>query len=713
MATTDKRNRVALENDGSRVDARAKVTGTAKYTHDVSLPNMMWARLIRSPFAEATLTSCDLAAARKIKGVLDVQFYKGAEKDEVTETPAEVRKGEYQGVPVGHICAENIHLIDDAMSALKLKWEHGEPKTNLRRLAGPTVPEPTKEDLKTQWAKLQSEVFPKAAHVVEQTYETQVQHHAALEVHGGIVNHKGTTAEVFASTQGTFSYRDGLERSIGLDKKDIEVHCEFVGGGFGGKLGGPGVEGMLAGKMSKQFNRPCKVMNTRKHENTDTGMRPASRQYYKLAMDDKGKILGGRFHSWGGVGVRRGGGGVSAVGYDLGTVVRTHEDIPMSATPPRPQRAPGWPQGNFAMEVFLDECAAAAGMDPIEFRKLNDSNKVRQRQYDIAKAEIEWSKRKADGQWPGPIKRGFGIASAEWHNEGSYPSATEVRIYRDGKVEAISGAQDIGTGTKTFFVDLIASRLGLSREYITARLGSSKYPQAPASGGSWLSRSLSLSAMNAGDQAKARLLELVAKQAGAPADSLAIKGREIVKAADGSKVMSWEEACKLIAEEHLSVVASKDEKYFGTGDSEGVCAVQADVDTETGVIKLVKVVTIQACGVPVNRKTVESQIIGGTIQGISFAMFEERILNAVNGAHVNPNMESYKIAGPADMPEIVPIIDVPEGVTGIRAAGEPPIVGVPGAIANAVANAIGARMRSLPLTPSKVLAALSSKGGTA
>jgi len=155
------------------------------------------------------------------------------------------------------------------------------------------------------------------------------------------------------------------------------------------------------------------------------------------------------------------------------------------------------------------------------------------------------------------------------------------------------------------------------------------------------------------------------------------------------------------------------EKYRGKGDSDGVALAEVAVDTETGVVRVLKVVIVQQCGIVVNRKTAESQIAGSAIQGVGFALFEERIMNAVNGAHVNPNMEWYKLPGPVDIPEIVPILDVPEDATGVRSLGEPTLVGVPAAIANAVANATGARVRSLPLTPAKVMAAMSEKGAKA
>ncbi len=697
MATTDTRNRVAWENDGSRVDGKAKVTGAAKYTYDVNLPNMIHARFLRAPYAESKLVKADIEAAKAIKGVLDVVI------------DAEGR-GLYAGQSVGHVCAEDVRIISDAIAALKLEWSHGTPKTNLRREAG-TLPELAAGDQQTL-----DGLYTSAKHVVEATYETSIQHHAPLETHCSVVELlPDGKARVYGSTQGVFAYRDGLDKDLEIPKENIEVIADYVGGGFGSKLS-LGIEGKLAAQMAKKFKRPCKVVNTRKDESRDTGMRPSALQYYKVGINEGGTILGGRFFSWGGAGVTGGGGGVKVPTYNMGTLLdprKGQTDVALSQCPSKPQRAPGYPQGTFALESLLDELAAKAGMDPIAFRKLNDPRTSRHKQYDIAAKEIGWERRKPDGSGTGRVKRGFGCGAAEWENKFFFNAGSETRIYRDGHVETRSGTQDIGTGNRTMLVDIAAHAMGLDRKFINGLCGSTSFPVGPFSGGSISARSVAPAVIQSAEQAKAEILALAAKELGVGAETLAIKGSEITNA-DGSKKLAWLDACKLIGTDYISAVVSKpDPKYRGEGESDGVCLAEVEVDVETGVVKLIKIVTVQQCGVPVNRKIAESQVVGGTIQGISFAMFEDRVMCEVNGAHVNPNLEWYKIAGPVDMPEIVPILDVPDGFTGVRSLGEPPIIGVPGAIANAVTNAIGARVRTLPITPARVLAALKEKGGVA
>jgi xanthine dehydrogenase YagR molybdenum-binding subunit len=199
---------------------------------------------------------------------------------------------------------------------------------------------------------------------------------------------------------------------------------------------------------------------------------------------------------------------------------------------------------------------------------------------------------------------------------------------------------------------------------------------------------------------------LVAKEWGVDAAAVALE--DGVFKTDG-KSMEWAKACRLMMNDHLSFTANEDGDYWKTPTgSEAVQFADVSVDTETGIIRVNKIVALQNVGLPVNRLTVENQICGAVIQGLSFCLFEDRILNRQTGAMVNPNMDMYKIAGPLDVPEIVPVIWREEREVGVNSLGEPPVVPTPGAIATAVANAIGAQVRSMPLTPDKVLAAVAA-----
>jgi xanthine dehydrogenase YagR molybdenum-binding subunit len=690
MSAWAKDNRVALENDKPRVDIIEKVTGRARYTTDYYPPNLIHAAYIRCPYGKASVQSADVDAAKKVKGVLDC---------EITN-----KQGNYHGDRLGHICAESQAALEEGLRALKMKFDiqpaKTQPETERRPLEQIEVKDPKA-----------AEIFKSADVTHEATYSTQVQTHSCPEPHSAVVDFKGDKAVAYGSTQGTFQMRDEIARALEMRQEQVEFHCEHVGGGFGSKLGGY-AEGALAAKMSKKFNRPCRVVYDRKEEHLDTGNRPGSIQYMKIALGKDGSIKGGRIHVWGVVGPKPGGGGAqNPKCYNFGTVDRTAEDVALNAGFPRPMRAPGWPQGMFAVAMCMDEMAAKLGIDPLEFRLKNEESDIRREMMKVGAERIGWKQRKPNGQWPGVVKRGFGIGAGEWGG-GPGKATIEVALYRDGNVEVRSGSQDIGTGFRTVMTDCVASQLGVPRERVQAKVGVSIYPPGPSSGGSVTTRFTAHKAFGAAEKTRQALIQLVAKEWNVSPESVSFKNDTFQS---GAKSMPWAKACKLMTEDHMTFTENQDGAFWK--EPTGSCAVQfvdLSVDTETGIIRLNKIIAIQDCGQPVNRMTAENQICGGVIQGISFALFEDRILNRKQGSMVNANLEMYKIAGPRDVPEIVPILWKSREDVSPSSLGEPPTIPTSGAIGCAVANAIGAPVRSIPITPAKVLAALgTAKGGKA
>ncbi len=715
MRTHRPDNRVALENDAPRVDIVEKVNGAAKYTTDYYLPKMLWAAYIISDFANSRLRKSNVAAARAIKGVLEVQIDKEA--------------GEYHGDRLGHVCAESRLSLGQALAALDLDFEARWPRTRIEDERTPLEKlTPAENDAEAQKLLDESEL------VAEAEFQTQVQTHTALEPHGCVVDYRGDSAVAYGSTQSNISFRDGLAQELGLRPDQVEFHCEYVGGGFGAKFGHDS-EGRLAAQMSKKFNRPCRVIRTRKEEHLDTGNRPGSMQHMRIGLGRDGKIRGGKIATWGSVGPT-GGGQASAGGgggggvrnpsrYEFGTIVKVHEDVSLNGGSPRAMRAPGHPQAMFAIELMMDHMAEQIGMDPLEFRLLNETSDVRRQMLKAGAELIGWSRRKANGAAPppltppqsgegigeGPIKTGLGIGVGDWGN-GQGPATIVVNVYRSGTVEVVSGAQDIGTGYRTMIGDVVRTHLGLPRELLVVKVGRGDYPPGPASGGSMTSRATAPKAFVAADMAIDAIRKLVAKDWGVQ-DPASIELKDGVFHG-GGKSLEWAKACRLMMNDQLSFTGNEDGKYWKepTG-SEAVQFADVSVDVETGIIRVNKIVALQNIGLPVNRLTIENQITGAVIQGLSFCLFEDRILNRQTGAMVNPNMDMYKIAGPLDVPEIVPVIWREERDVGVNSLGEPPVVPTPGAIATAVANAIGAQVRSMPLTPDKVLAAVAEKGGGA
>ena len=672
-------NDVAYDNDTSRLDAIAKVTGRAKFPSDQTAGAPLVAAFVRCPWGHAKLVSADADAAKAVKGVVEVSVSVGSER-------------RYHGHTAGYVVAENVHALRRGLSALNCQWER------LDAVVGIDDAEPGMPDDQAILATLHD-----AAHVVSTIYRTQVQTHSCMETHGGWVSVLGDRAVAYVSTQSNFGSRDELARALDLPRGDVEMHCEYVGGGFGSKFGA-GKEGHLAARTSKKYKRPCMVFCDRESDQLDTGNRPSSRQHVTVGVSKDGRIIGGRRVTYGGVGVAGGGGGVRPTGYTMGNLKRKHTDVSFNAGGPRAFRAPGSPQGQFAMELLMDELAAGIDMDPLRLRLKNETSPHRPAMYEHGATLIGWADRTPNGAQPGPVKIGLGMGVTNWGN-GKTNCEAEVVIHPDGSVESRSGTQDIGTGQRTVVGVTAAHAIGIPLAWVRARVGTTDLPPGPASGGSVTTRVSAPAITEAARRARLELLRGVAVELDTQPDTLDIKDGRILR--DGKPVMDWRDACRLIRGRvsGRARFPKEADRHWGKGHCEGVQFAKVAVDCTTGVVRVLTIVAIQSCGQTICRKTAESQIMGAVIQGLSYALLEDRLLDRRTGAMVNPNFETYKIAGAMDTPKIVPVL-WPDGATGARSLGEPPTIPTSGAIACAIYNAIGVPVRSLPMMPDKVLAAL-------
>ena len=387
-----------------------------------------------------------------------------------------------------------------------------------------------------------------------------------------------------------------------------------------------------------------------------------------------------------------------------------------NAGPAAPLRAPGHSQGAYAVESTMDELAVKLGMDPLELRKKNESSPVRATQYDPGAEAIGWEKRNAKaGDTDGPKKRGIGMANGNWYVFVAGDVKAQVKIHRDGSVELFSGAQDIGTGFRTAIAILAAEELGLAPTDITSRVGDTQYPVGNASGGSITTNSVGPAVRLAAHDAKMKLFEVAAGVLEAEPGELKAEGGKVFVAADPSRSLTFKEAASKMPGEVIDVTVDRKKQYETfRGDIAGTQFAEVEVDTETGEVRVLKMVSVNDCGFPVNPMTAKNQVIGAMIQGASWALFEDRILDPMVGTMVNPDLEAYKILAPRDMFEAESILTPTANLgnnTSVAGIGEPPLVPALGAIANAIYNATGARVRELPMTPDRVLAALAEAKG--
>ena len=711
-----------------RLDARAKATGAARYSIDVRLPGMLYARILRSHDPATVIRSLDLTAARKMPGVHAVL---------AIAKPGDTLR--FAGQEVAAVAADTPERALDAISAIRVEYDarpfvveiekaraDGAPlvfegkvetKTSAGDAPGAKKALPRKGNVQGPRASDKGNVdegFEKADAVVEGTYSTQVQTHSALETHGVVARWEGDELTVWASTQGIFSVREELSQTLNVPLSKVNVITEYMGGGFGAKFGA-GVDGVTAAKLAREAGAPVKLFLDRKEEHLAVGNRPSSVQWVKAGATKDGKLTALHLVVHGGGGTN---GGTGTSGplknvYACDNVKTEEFDVFTNAGPSAAFRAPGHPQGSFALEATMDELAARIGMDPLEFRMKNDPSEVRREEFRIGAEKIGWatrdSRRKSSDD--PAIRRGVGMGAAIWYNTGGTGPKATVTIHRDGSAEVVHGVQDLGTGARTMVGIVAAEELGLPLEKVAVRIGDTRMPYGPGSGGSTTTPSTAPTIRAAAWQAKKKVAAAVAAAWGVPEEGVVTTPAGFARKGDDGKRISWKEACGRLPEEGVSATASRAENHPDAWKrfTAGAQFAEVEVDVETGLVRVKKVVAVHDCGLVVNALTAESQVHGGVIQGISYALYENRILDRATGRMVNPNVEQYKIAGALDVPEIdVTLLPVWDGVNNTHSVGigEPATVATAGAIANAVSHAIGARIRSLPITPESVLAAL-------
>jgi xanthine dehydrogenase YagR molybdenum-binding subunit len=692
-----------------RLDAPEKATGRAKYTYDINRPGMIYGKILRSPYAHAKIVSIDLSAAAKAPGV--------------KATLAVLEPGKrafYQGDEIAAVAAVTEDQAEDAIGLIKVEYEELEHAATEEQAMAPDAPKILDAGNVTaprvQEQGNLAEGFAKAARTVEQTYNTQVITHTCLETHGTVCEWEGDKLTAWVSTQAVHGTRDQFAQNLGIPQANVRVITQYMGGGFGSKFG-PDPQGIICAKLAKQAGVPVKLMLDRKEEHLATGNRPSAWAKIKAGVSADGMITAFDAESWG-TGGYSGRGAAFPIPYIyvVPNFRVSHKDVAINAGNQRAMRAPAQPQACFVTEVLVDELADAVKMDPLELRMKNlppDGPSSRWRTYyPIGAQKFAWNRRHPTGDpTPGPIKRGMGCAANRWAGGGRAGKA-HIEIHADGGVVVQAGTQDLGTGTRTIVAIVAAETLGLPVSAIKPDIGDTNYPLCGGSGGSTTAAGVTPAVRIGCGRAVKALAARVAPSLGVDAATLVASNGRIHVKDNPSKGLAWKDACKLLGTEPISAEGEWEPGLSASGTS-GIQFVDVEVDTETGITKVKKVVVVQDCGLILDRLTAESQVNGGVIGSINYALFEDRILDRRTAQMVNPNMEFYLVAGPSDVPEIdITLVDQPErGVVGL---GEPPTVSTSAAIANAVSNAIGARIRSLPITPKAVLEAIerAKSGGT-
>ncbi len=689
-----------------RADGPAKSTGAAKYSYDVNRPGMLYAKLIWSPHAKADVGNIDLSAAAALPGV------KATWKDDLKDA-------QYAGQILAAVAAETEEIAVEAANLVKVDYK---PKEHQVRDTDPELSKdkPSKKDTGNV-----DEAFPKADVTVSGNYGLPVITHCCLEPHGQVTEIKDGELYVWPSTQNVSRYADRLGESVDVPQNKIHVECQYMGGGFGSKFGYD-KWGTIGAILSKQTGRAVKLMLDRELELMIAGNRPSAYAKVKVGSTKDGLVSAVETEVWG----TGGSGGFNAppVPYVFTKVPNTRitgRAIRTNRGGQRAWRAPNHPQGCYiTMSAFAD-LAAELKMDELDFFLRNadqtDRAAVYKEQLGIA-ADLIGYKQKAHlrgDKAPGPIKRGLGMSMHTWGGRG-HASECDVTINPDGSVEAKIATQDLGVGTRTCIGQVVAETLGLPYGSVKVLIGKSEYPPSGASGGSTTIGGISTSSRIAATMALNEVFEKAHSRLGVDADILVARDGGVFANGNPAKKLSWKEACSALGASPVTkrgVCVPGDAEKAGL-ISQGVGGVQmadVSVDVETGVVSIHEMVAVQDCGLIINLKLAESQVFGALIMGITYALFEEAVYDAKTGRMLNADMEFYRLAGIKDVGKLkVHMMTTPEyekrGVIGL---GEPPVISPGAAIANAVANACGVRVPTLPLTPDRVLTALTQKGGLA
>ncbi|MCX6951057.1 MAG: xanthine dehydrogenase family protein molybdopterin-binding subunit [Verrucomicrobia bacterium] len=675
-----------LGKETPRVDGPAKVTGRAKYTSDVVPPGVLYGAIFRSKWPTAHIKSVDLSKVKAAPGIKAAILAREGEFD--------VR---YYGEEIAAIAGTSKQAVLDALALVAVK---AEPRNFVvKELAAIATDAPQvfagKANLTESAAKdtgKVDEAFAASAAVVETTVSTPIQVHHPMETHGHAVQWDGDEMKAWSSTQGVFACRDSFAKSMNVAQNKVRVTCDHMGGGFGSKFN-PGVEGLLCARLAQAAGAPVKLMLTRFEEGLAVGNRPSSFQKLKLGAAADGTLTGFEIYSFGTPGFSAGGnqgGGSGGASFPTPYIYKPSAtrvkqgSVAVNAGQSCAFRAPGHPTASVGMEAVLDDLAVKLGMDPVAIRLKNDPSEIRRREYTIGAEKFGWKEKyRKPGTSPGKVKTGIGCAGAAWMSGGKGTQA-EIQVNSDGTVEVRVGTQDLGTGSRTVVQVVAAEMLGLELDLITVRIGDSRFPPSGSSGGSQTTASVSPAIFDACENVLAELKK--------------------TSGVEDPRGAAWKGACAKIGAMPL-VVRGKWREGLSAGGACGVQFAEVEVDTETGFVRVKKMLVVQDCGLVVNKLTCESQINGGVIMGLGYALYEQRVMDARTGFVLNPTLENYKIPGAADMPDIgILLLDMPErGVIGV---GEPCTVPTAAAIANAVANALGVRVPDLPITPDRVLAAL-------
>jgi xanthine dehydrogenase YagR molybdenum-binding subunit len=701
-----------LIDENDRVDGIAKVTGQAKYFAEYQLPGLTYGVLVTSAVTKGKITAIDSKAASNAPGVLAVVSHLNRPSvpgyEQSGGSPFKIFYTDeifFNGQPVAIVVADTFERATYAASLVKVAYTKEAFNTDFEKSVGDSKAK--KLQGQAPYVRGTADAYKTAEVNLEETYLMPVETHNPMELHGMIADWRpNDRVVIYAKTQGVKSTQATVARTFNIPPENIKVTAEFVGGGFGMALKTWPLE--LATVMaSKHLKKPVKLVITRDQMFTMVGNRPAAHQKIGLGATKDGTITGITHTAFGQTAAyenfTEGVVNMSKFMYQSPNVNTNYYVVPLDMSVPIWMRGPGEATGAFALESAIDEMAHKLDMDPLEFRIKNDpekdqvqnrpfSSKYIKEAYQLGADKIGWNKRKnkpgsiVDGNW----QLGYGVSIGVF-NAGRGRASVKGVLNVDGSLLLQSSVTDIGPGTGTGMV-LIASKLmNIPAHKIKFELGDSDLPPAPSQGGSATLSTVGTAVNDVCVALKATIAELAANSnMDATSNFVEVLKKNNLPAIEVTKQSAANTEAKNYAMYSFSI-------HF----------VQVKVHRLTGVVKVTKIVSVGDSGTIVSPKTARSQMIGGAVGGIGMALTEEAILDNRYGRYVNNNFADYHVPVNADVPAIdVIFVNKPDLIVnpmGAKGMGEIALIGFAAAVGNAVFNATGKRIRSLPITPDKVL----------
>jgi xanthine dehydrogenase YagR molybdenum-binding subunit len=723
----------------TRIDGRRKVTGSAPYGVEYSIPNLAYGVGVASTIGSGQIVSIDSSVAEKMPGVLAVlhhgntsRLYRPAGSFEEMSRPGESRppfeddKVYYYGQFVALVVANTFEQAQDAAAHVRVQYDTRKPLVRMDQAPAPTKPPNTKYDRGSA-----ESAFQQAAVKLDATYTTPVETHNPMEMHGTIAMWEGEKLTLYETTQGVVNHHNVASQVLGVPLENIHVISRFVGSGFGCKLF-PWPHSWLAAMAARHVKRPVKVSVPRILMFTTVGYRPITRQHIRLGATQDGKLVSLMND------VMQNTSFVDeyledcvdadSMLYSCPNVSAVQHEIQLNMGTPTPMRGPGRTPSLFALESAMDELAEKLNMDPMELRLRNYAEKDESKNlpwsskhlreaYEQGAERFGWSKRsaKVGSMRKGNEILGWGMGTCTWpaHQRGA---EVRVRLMADGTARATCACQDIGTGTYTVFGEVVADKTGIPLEKIQVVLGDSALTPGPTSGGSAATISVLPAIVKATENAIQAVCRAAVKMPDSPfanADPKTLKmtGGHIHaqdKPADSgvhfSDVLLKQ---KLVGLDGQAKTDAPEEQKKYSLHSFGAQFCEVAWDPEIFRLRVTRWVSVIDGGRMINMKTARNQIQGAVVMGIGMALFEETVYDQRTGHPINNNFADYIVPVNRDVPEIdVIFIDAPDPVIneyGARGIGEIGLTGCASAIASAVYHATGIRVRELPIRMEKLM----------